>query len=288
MSGSVFEYNEAFSRNLGLVSFEEQDKIRRTKIALAGLGGCGAIYLETFLRCGLEQFHLADLDNFELVNFNRQSGAFVDTIGKPKLDSMIEFGKRINPELKVSTFPNGIQPDNLNKFLEGVDIVVDAIEVFEIDIRRQLYNAAQQRGIPVIFGAPLGYTATLQIYGATSPKFDDYFDIKDSMSDLEKVIQFIMGISPAIMHLNQVDPKSVDLRKRKGPSLSPSVKLCAGMLGAQVLNLILKRHKVNYVPAYMQLDGLTQRIKKGVLWGGNKNPIQKLKRMIARKRFIKK
>ena len=54
------------------------------RVAIAGMGG-GGVHLLTFARLGMGSFHIADLDVFELVNFNRQVGASIPHLGTPKV-----------------------------------------------------------------------------------------------------------------------------------------------------------------------------------------------------------
>ena len=82
----AFRYDEAFSRNLGWVTADEQHVLRRKRVAIAGLGGVGGSHTVTLSRLGIGGFHLADFDAFELSNFNRQAGATVAHLGRPKVD----------------------------------------------------------------------------------------------------------------------------------------------------------------------------------------------------------
>ena len=75
----AFDYHEAFSRNIGLVTLEEQERLRRSHVAIAGMGGMGGVHLITLARAGIGSFAIADPDCFELANMNRQYGARVDT-----------------------------------------------------------------------------------------------------------------------------------------------------------------------------------------------------------------
>lgn len=99
---------EAWSRNEGLISAEEQIKLSNFKIAIPGLGGVGGSHLITLLRSGFTKFHLADFDTFEIANFNRQYGAKVNNIGAKKLDVMIAEAFNVNPFAEIKSFPNGI------------------------------------------------------------------------------------------------------------------------------------------------------------------------------------
>src|SRR5512143_1514487 len=121
----TFDYDVAFSRNIGWLTRQEQAALRRTRVAIAGLGGVGGVHLLTLCRLGIGKFHLADFDTFDLANFNRQAGATVGSIGQPKLDVMIRQALDINPELEITGFAEGVNAANLDTFLDGVALYLD-------------------------------------------------------------------------------------------------------------------------------------------------------------------
>src|SRR5712671_2169680 len=88
--GSIFVYDEAFSRNIGWVTEWEQLALRHKRIAIAGMGGVGGFHLLTLVRFGIGAFNIADGDVFDLVNFNRQAGAMLDSIGRSKVAVMAD------------------------------------------------------------------------------------------------------------------------------------------------------------------------------------------------------
>src|SRR6185437_9665448 len=92
----AFSYQEAFRRNIGLVSETEQELLRGKTIAIPGLGGVGGQHLITLARMGVGGFHLADADTFSHANFNRQHGANLFTLGKNKAEVMEEMVRAIN------------------------------------------------------------------------------------------------------------------------------------------------------------------------------------------------
>ena len=125
-----FDHAEAFSRNIGWLTRQEQDALRHKRVAIAGLGGVGGVHLLTLCRLGIGQFHLADFDRFDLANFNRQAGATVSTLGQSKLDVMIRQAREINPGLEIRGFSDGVTADNLGAFLDGVDLYMDGLDFF--------------------------------------------------------------------------------------------------------------------------------------------------------------
>ena len=82
MVASHFNRDEAFTRNIGLLTIEEQERLRDFTIAIPGMGGVGGANLISLVRQGFEKFRIADLDVYELKNFNRQYGARIDTLDK--------------------------------------------------------------------------------------------------------------------------------------------------------------------------------------------------------------
>jgi tRNA A37 threonylcarbamoyladenosine dehydratase len=105
-TASDFDYNAAFSRNIGWVTEREQRALQGKRVAIAGLGGVGGSHVLTLARLGIGAFNLADFDTFSLVNFNRQAGATVSTIDRAKLDVITAMAKDINPGLDVrATLP---------------------------------------------------------------------------------------------------------------------------------------------------------------------------------------
>jgi tRNA A37 threonylcarbamoyladenosine dehydratase len=73
----------AFSRNIGLLSPGEQERLAAARVAIPGMGGVGGLHLVNLVRTGIGRFHLADFDSFEPVNVNRQYGARSRPSGVP-------------------------------------------------------------------------------------------------------------------------------------------------------------------------------------------------------------
>lgn len=278
-----FDYKLAFSRNHGIVSHDEQQVLKNSTVAIAGMGGVGGDYLITLARMGIGNFKISDFDDFEVGNFNRQYGATMSSVGQQKMDVMNKLALDINPEANIKNYGQGINKDNVDDFLQDVDVFVDAVEFFEIEVHRLIINACMAKGIPAIFGVPLGFGVGMLIYTPEGMKFDDYFDLDYSASAELQVLKMSLGCAPAGFHLKYVDPASVDLSKRQAPSIASGCKLATGMVITQTLLAILHPEELKPIPHYTCYDARLNKLKKGYLWLGNKNPLQKLKFSIARK-----
>ncbi len=281
----AYSYEAAFSRNIGWVTESEQERLRRSRVCIAGLGGVGGIYLLTMARLGIGAFSVADFDTFSVANFNRQAGATVDTIDRPKLDVMVEMARQINPELDLRTFEHGLTPDNLDAFLADGDVYLDGLDFFALQMRESVFAACTRKGIPATTVAPLGMGAALLNFVPGGMSFDDYFGFS-GQSQEQQALRFLVGLSPAMLQMGYLaDPSRVNLAERRGPSTIIAVQLCAGIAAAQVLKLILRRGDVIAAPWGLHFDAYKNRLRRTWRPGGHRNPMQKLLLSIAQRRL---
>jgi len=285
MRSVEFNYDQAFSRNLGWVTPEEQRCLRSKRVAIAGLGGVGGSHLLTLARLGIGSFHIADLDVFELANFNRQAGANMSSIGRPKVDVLAAMARDINPALDVRGFPEGVQPANLDEFLQGVDLYVDGLDFFAFAARELVFSACHQRSIPAVTVAPLGMGAALLNFLPGQMSFDEYFRWR-GCGEFEKAVRFLIGLAPALLQRAYlVDAARVDLASQRGPSTVMACELCAGIAATEALKILLGRGKVTAAPRGTQYDAY--RGKFVTTWRpfGNDNPLQRLAIAVAKRQL---
>jgi len=277
-----FNYDTAFSRNIGWLSKAEQQSLRNKRIAIAGMGGVGGSHLLTLTRLGIGKFHIADFDSFEVANFNRQAGANMSTVGKPKAESLAQQAKLINPELDIKIFSSGVNSENLPDFLNEVDLYVDGLDFFVLDIRRKVFEWCHQNSIPAITAAPLGMGTALLNFLPGKMSFEDYFKL-EGHPEKEQQIRFLLGLSPAMLQRNYlVDPSAVDFENKKGPSTPMACELCAGLAAAQALKILTNRGNVLSAPWGLHFDAYRNKMVKTWRPWGNDNPIQKIGLAIAR------
>ncbi|MDY0747228.1 ThiF family adenylyltransferase [Paucibacter sp. R3-3] len=279
---NAFDYGKAFSRNIGWVTEAEQEKLRNARVAIAGLGGVGGVHLLTLARLGMSKFNIADFDEFGLHNFNRQVGAFMSTIDRPKADVLAEMTKEINPLADIRMFRQGVTPDNLDEFLRDVDVYVDGIDFFALPARRMLFKACYEKGIPALTAAPLGMGVALMYFKPGGMSFEQYFRV-EGRAEKEQYARFIAGVSPAMLQRDYlVAPQAVNFDERRGPSTMMSCNLCAGVMGVSVLKVLLNRGALRAAPWGMQFDAYHQKLKFTWRPFGNANPIQQLMLMLIR------
>lgn len=282
-----FNYQEAFKRNIGWVTEKELETLRKKRVAIAGVGGVGGGYALMLARLGIGNLTLADPDQFELANFNRQSGANLETIGRSKVDVIAEMAKNINPELNITVFHEGVTQDNMDDFLKGADLYLDGLDFFVLDMREILFAACAKKHIPATTVAPFGMGAALINFHPEKMSFEDYFRMA-GRSQIDKALHFLVGLAPRFLQGGYlVDATKVDLQQHKGPSTPMSVQLCAGVAGTEVLKILLDRGKIYWAPWSVHYDAYRYKLVKSWRPWGNHNPLQQLLLFIAKRLLIK-
>ncbi len=282
---STFHYGTAFSRNIGWVTETEQEILRNKRIAIAGLGGVGGSHLITLTRLGIGKFNISDLDIFELANFNRQAGAAISHIDRSKVDVMAELARDINTELNLKTFPEGVSKQNLDEFLEDVDLYVDGLDFFALEARKAVFAACAEKGIPAVTAAPLGMGVALLCFLPGKMSFEEYFRLNGQTED-EQLLRFLMGLSPAMLQMSYlVDDSRVDLDNHKGPSTPMACELCAGLAATNALKILLNRGNVIAAPNGLHFDAFRNKFSKTWRPWGNNNWIQRLGIEIVRNKL---
>lgn len=273
---STFNYDLAFSRNIGWFSEEEQQILKSKRVAIAGLGGVGSTHLLALIRLGITKFNLADFDEYACENTNRQAGANTQTYGVKKLDAMVDMALAINPELEINTYPDGINAENMGDFLTDVDCYVDSLDFFVLDIRQLVFQKCTEKDIPATTAAPIGMGTAYLNFLPGKMTFEQYFGLK-GFTENEQYLKFFLGLTPAALQKSYlVDPTKLDLAGKKGPSTIIGCQLAAGVTATQVAKIFLNRGEVLNVPWGLHFDAYTNQFKKTWRPGGYKNPLQRL------------
>lgn len=280
---NYFDYETAFSRNIGWVTEAEQTSLRNKRIAIAGMGGVGGGHLLTLARLGIGAFNIADFDSFEIANFNRQAGATVSSLEKPKVEVLTRMAQDINPDLTICQFKEGVSEANIDDFLKDVDLYVDGLDFFALSARRAVFAACHRLGIPAVTAAPLGMGAAVLVFMPGKMSFEEYFCL-EGHDEQEMLIRFLVGLSPAMLQTGYlVDPSRVDFLKRKSPSTIMGCQLCCGLAATEALKILLERGKIIAAPHGYHFDAYKNKFSQTWRPGGNRNVLQQIALQMARR-----
>ena len=282
-----FSYDAAFDRNIGWITDWEQQALRAKRVAIAGAGGVGGYHMLTLARFGVGAFNIADFDRFDFVNFNRQIGANVATVGRPKAEVLDEMAHAINPEIRVRRFNQGVDESNIDAFLDGVDVFIDGLDFFVLDIRRKVFARCAELGIPALTAAPLGMGVGFLAFLPGQMTFEEYFRL-EGRPETEQYLRFLVGVVPRGLHRAYlVVPSRIDLANKKGPSTGASCQLCGSVASIAAVKLMLGRGGVPGAPVHQHYDAYLNKLVTTRLRWGNAGPLQRLKIALGGKAIAK-
>jgi molybdopterin/thiamine biosynthesis adenylyltransferase len=197
---NLVEYrHEMLDRHIGILLPEELEVLSKAVICGAGAGGVGGWTYLSLARLGCLHFKIADPNTFNPSNVNRQAGSNSETVGQNKAEVVAREIQRINPDAEVKTWPDGVNPETMQSFLEGGSLVIDGVDLYEFDIKKTLYDTALKQNIPVISVPTLGFGAALAVFHpAKSPGFEEFFGPVPDKSNKETYDQYIKNFAASL------------------------------------------------------------------------------------------
>lgn len=159
----MINYNEFVKRNSGYIDVKTQDKIKNTKILIAGCG-IGSTITECLLRMGFVNLTLVDFDTVEISNLNRQDFEFSD-VKKSKVDSLKKRLLNIFPEANIVSINEPLSDKNIKSMISSHDVILDTIDFLDLKAIITLHEESVKQKKPLIsvvsagFGA-IGFIAT--------------------------------------------------------------------------------------------------------------------------------
>ena len=148
------------ARNKNLINAGEQERFYNATLGLGGLSVGSSIAYALALQGGPKRIKLADMDRLALSNTNRVL-ASSENLGLLKVEMAARRIYEINPYAEVEVFPEGITKENIERFFEGLDIVVDELD--NIAVKYLIREQAKKRKIAVVMGADNGDNAVIDI-----------------------------------------------------------------------------------------------------------------------------
>jgi sulfur carrier protein ThiS adenylyltransferase len=128
-------------------------KLESARVAIIGAGGLGSNCAVHLVRSGVRKLKLCDFDRIEWSNLNRQH-YFQDQVGELKVQALAANLRRINPDLELSLCQDKLDATSLNAFIEGADLVVEAVD--QAETKALIVEAALKRHLPVVSASGLG------------------------------------------------------------------------------------------------------------------------------------
>ena len=145
-----------YDRQIMISNFgkEGQEKLRKSRILIAGCGGLGSAAAYYLTAAGVGALRIVDQDQVELSNLNRQILHWEPDINRPKVESAREKLSKLNSGIDLETLKEEINEESLPKLMAGCDLVLDGLDNFPT--RYLINHYIVRQGIPFIYGGILG------------------------------------------------------------------------------------------------------------------------------------
>lgn len=141
--------NEQYIRTEMILGPEAMEKLRRSHVAVFGLGGVGSFAAEALVRSGVGELTLVDQDVISPSNLNRQLFALRSTLGRPKAEAAAARFRDIDPDTVVHSLVATYDAAHREDFFASrYDYIVDAIDL--VSCKLDLISQALERGIPIL------------------------------------------------------------------------------------------------------------------------------------------
>jgi tRNA A37 threonylcarbamoyladenosine dehydratase len=225
-----------FSRTALLLGEAGVEKLKKSRVAVFGVGGVGGYVVEALARAGVGSLDLIDKDTVSVSNINRQIIALHSTVGRLKTEVAAERAKDINPDICVRVHNVFYLPETAERFdFTQYDYVVDAIDT--VSGKLALIEQAKWAKVPVISSMGAGNKLD-----ATAFEVADI--TKTSVCPLARVMRRELK-KRGIEHLKVVYSKEEPLPsslvdEESGKSIPGSISFVPSVVGLMIAGEVIK------------------------------------------------
>lgn len=153
-----------YSRQIMLpeVDVEGQEKLLNAKVLIVGLGGLGSPVAMYLAAAGIGHLVLADYDQVDLSNLQRQIAHTTNHISEHKLDSAEAMLQGLNPAVNITKLKQKLSPKQLSEQIAKVDAVVDCTDNFST--RFAINQSCVEHKVPLVSGAAIRLEGQISVF----------------------------------------------------------------------------------------------------------------------------
>lgn len=196
---------ERYARHIILseIGKEGQEKLKKAKVLIVGIGGLGsplALYLSA---AGIGTIGLIDDDIVSISNLQRQVLYNTEEIGKPKVEIAAEKLRLLNPNINFIAYNTKLEENNANNIIENYDIIVDGCD--NLPTRYLIDKTCKKYSKTYIYGSIAEFTGQVSVFDyKESGSYSDLFPYKEEANMISQS-KGVIGILPGIIGNLQVN-----------------------------------------------------------------------------------
>ena len=184
-----------------------QQKLSKARVLLVGAGGLGSPCAFYLAAAGVGHLVIVDDDKVDLSNLQRQILHKNDKVGELKVISAKTTLNDLNPTINVEIHTDRIDDQNITKYINNVDLVIDGTDNFKS--RYAISDACARHGIPWIYGAVHRFEGQVSLFKASVPEgrglcyrclFPEPLEAVDAPNCTEAGV---LGVAPGVIGILQ-------------------------------------------------------------------------------------
>ncbi len=219
------DFLDRYSRHLLLpqVGLAGQQKLERSRVFVIGAGGLGSPVTFYLAAAGVGTLVIADDDRVERSNLQRQILHTEAAIGTPKVESAARALTAMNPRVRVETVEERVTSANVDRLLDGADLVIDGADNFPL--RYLLNDACIKHAKPLVYGAVHRFEGQVSVFDAgrkrgIAPCYRCLFPQPPRAEDAPNCAEAgVLGVLPGVIGLLQAN-EAIKLLLGIGDSLA--------------------------------------------------------------------
>ena len=237
---------ERYQKHLTLkeIGYEGQLDLKNSSVLCIGAGGLGSSVLLYLTATGIGKIGIVDNDHVEKSNLQRQIIHETNNIGKLKIDSARERIRKLNPNSKLVTFAERVNPTNVLKIIREFDVICDCSDNF--GTRYLINDACLILNKPLVFGSVQGFEGQVSVFNLNekSPNLRDLLPESPSKNAIPSCAEYgVVGVSTGLIGILQVN-EIIKIILKKGEILDGKI-LIFDLLNMNMKKLHLKSDETN-------------------------------------------
>jgi molybdopterin/thiamine biosynthesis adenylyltransferase len=199
-----------YSRHILLpgIDVAGQERLKQSRVLIVGLGGLGSPVAMYLAASGIGHLCLADFDEVDVTNLQRQVVHSQASVGMSKAESAKQALQGLNDQITIDTINHKIQPEEWDGVIQPFDMVVDCTDNF--DTRFAINAACYRQQVVLVSGAAIRFEGQLTVFNpkdAASPCYQCLYssDVSEALSCAEAgVLSPLVGVIGSLQALEVV------------------------------------------------------------------------------------
>ncbi len=204
-------FNDRYSRQIGLNGIGEagQTRLLDAKILIIGMGGLGSPLALYLAAAGVGSMRIADFDQVDESNLQRQIIHQHSDIGELKTQSAARSLRALNPHLEVETLDYSLDHSDFLTACEGVDLICDCSDNFPT--RFELNDVSRIARVPLVSGAAIRWEGQVTSFDPRNPQSPCYQclyanrNITSTTCEREGVVAPLVGVIGTMQAMEAVN-----------------------------------------------------------------------------------